>query len=63
MASAQPERCCRLGLPADLIAELGEIGWDLTPLTERVIVLHKAMDGGFIGVRGQSPVVAMEKTS
>lgn len=46
-----PDQALQLGLPAEVIAELGEIGWDLTPLAEKIIVLYKAMDTGFIRVR------------
>lgn len=55
-----PSEAAGLGLPDDVIAELGEIGWDITPLAERVIVLHKAMEAGFIRARGHGAYVTFE---
>ena len=55
-----PDQAAQLGLPEDIIAELGEIGWDITPLAERVIVLFKAMDAGFIRARGHGAYVTFE---
>ncbi len=57
-----PKQAAQLGLPDDVIAELGEIGWDITPLAERIIVLHKAMNAGFIRARGHGSYVTFEFT-
>lgn len=57
-----PDQAARLGLPADVLVELGQIGWDLTPLAERVIALHKAMEAGFIRARGHGAYVTFEFT-
>lgn len=57
-----PDQAAKLGLPAEVIAELGEIGWDLTPLAERVIVLYKAMEAGLIRARGHGVYLTLEHT-
>lgn len=57
-----PDQAAQLGFPGDVLKELGEIGWDITPLAERVIVLYKAMDGGFIRARGHGAYITFEFT-
>jgi len=57
-----PDLAAQLGLPSDVLKELDEIGWDITPLAERVIVLYKAMESGLIRARGHGSYVTFEFT-